>query len=176
MNKIIKLCAIFLILATVTLSTTSCGFLTAGLFESILGEGDGDGELSAEEEFYQLVYDTKLLIDRVSLSVSDNWHSAVYENGFNGDINQAISEAKQNEEAAILTIEQNSQRISELYRQLRDDYSDILYNAQEVMTAYNAYYSSALETDGKSYDFYTSTTQSTMLELSVALRNYNTEL
>ena len=177
MKKIIKLLAVSIVIATVMLSSTSCGLLTAGIFETLLNDGyNGEDILSPEQEFYLLVSDTKTLLDDVSSTVCNNWYDALYENRFGGSSNEAIEDALESKEEDINTIHQNNDRIIELYQELRDSSSYILYDAQTVIVSYNAYYSATLEITSNTYDFYSSTTQSTRLELSIALKNYNVEL
>lgn len=178
MKRIIKLVSVTLILATVVLSTSSCGLLAAGLFDTILNGDTSSNEeaLSTEAEFYKLVGETKLLLDEVSNNVALYWYESLYENKHGGDAEDAIDKAMAENEEKIALIHENDTRIIELYRTMVDDYSDMEYAAADVMGSYNAYFSSVLEVGGKTYEFYSSSTQNCMLTLSVSLRNYYVEL
>ena len=173
MKKFIKLLAVSLVLATLMLSSTSCGLLTAGIFESLVNDGT-DQALSTEEQFYYLVLDTKELLDEVSCDINNRWYMAVYED--NGNANAVIETLLEEKKDVINTINSNNEQIIELYREIRDSGSYILYDAQSVIISYNAYYASTLEVSNKTYEFYSSTTQSTSLDLSIALKNYYVEL
>ena len=175
MKKIIKLLAVSLVLATVMLSSTSCGLLTAGIFESLANDS-ADDALSTEEQFYYLVSDTKELLDKVSGDVNGNWYGAIYNGDFDGNMDKAIESAFNENEKNITNIKSNNEQIIELYREIRDSGSYILYDAQSVIISYNAYYASTLEVSNKTYEFYSSTTQSTSLDFSIALKNYYVEL
>ena len=115
MKKIIKLIAIALVLATVVLSTSSCGLLAAGLFDTILND-DSESELSAEEEFYSLVGETKLLLDEVSSDINTYWYENLSEGKHGKDAEAAIENAKSKNEENISKIRENDERIIELYR------------------------------------------------------------
>ncbi len=176
MKRIIKLISVALILATVVLSTSSCGLLATGLFETLLGGNSDEEVISPEQEFYELVGETKLLLDKVSNDVNVYWYESLYENKYNGDIDDAIDKAMAENQENIDLIYKNDARIVELYQTMVDDYSSMEYAAAEVIGSYNAYFSAVLEVGGKTYEFYSGSTQNCMLTLSVSLRNYYVEL
>ena len=172
MKKAIK-AVIALILITVTvISTSSCSLLAP----IILGESSNDdSELTAEEELYELVNSHTELLDSLSADIITNWNGYIYNKKYNS-IQAAFNAAIEENEETVNNIYDNDEKIVLLYQGIRDDYSDMSYSAQELVTAYNAYYTAVLDAQGRSYEFYTATIQQTRYSLAFALKNYYTEM
>ena len=161
MKNFIKSTVTALLLAAIVMSTASCGIVS-----NIFG-GNKD------EQFYELVYDTQILLDELGNYIYSNWSDCIYEEKFDGDINEAIEDAFDDNEEMVDIILANNEEIERLYKKVKD--GDLGSEAKDVMTAYNDYYALVMEDQG-SFNSYSAALQPARRALSSALKSYKMEL
>ena len=107
-----KLIALILSLILLSLSLVSC-FNPIGIIEGIVDP------TRKEREYHDLVSETKDIIDDIGDDIYNNWYDAIYRDKFNGDINEAISQALKDNKHNIEMVYENNEQIKELYSEVR---------------------------------------------------------
>ena len=131
------------------------------------------GSSVEEQEFYNLVDETKDLLDIVADDIYSNWYDAIYKDKFNDNINLAILAAQIDNEENLATIEENTTEIKNLYKQVKE--GKLNSEAKAVMQAYNDYYTLVVEVSG-SFTSYSASKETCKKELASALDDYSFEL
>jgi hypothetical protein len=120
-----------------------------------------------------MVLETQDLLDIVADDIYDYWYDCIYKDKYREDITYAVSCAKSDNKDNLSKIEENNQRIKELYADIKD--SDLKAEVKAVMQAYNDYYSLVVEVSG-SFTTYSANKESYKKELSSALKDLSFEL
>ncbi len=161
MKKFFRILVSLLALTALLLSFCSCGIIS-----NILTAGD-------EEKFYDLVSDTKDLLDVLADDIYKNWYDSIYEDKFDSDIDKAIDEAFEDNDFEFDLILENTIQIEDLYKSIKD--GRLSDEAKDVMQAYNEYYGIVIEVSGSFNDFQ-DTKEPAKKALASALKNYNSEM
>lgn len=162
MKRIFKKIGLFIALC---LSFTSLFNVGCGAFEP-----DLSGKI---QEFYDTVVISQGCLDAYADDIYENWHDAIYEDEFWGDINLAIAAAKRDNAANILTIEENDEKISSLYKEIRE--SEFKDEIKDVMSAYSDYYEFVINVSG-SYNSFSASKETLKKELASALKDLHMEI
>lgn len=125
-----------------------------------------------EEEFYNEVDLTRTLLDLVADDIYEYWYECIYEDKYREDISYAVSCALSDNEATIDLIEDNTIKIKELYKEVKD--GKLGDECKAVMQAYNDYYALVVEVSG-SFNSYSANKETCKKELSTALKNLSFE-
>ena len=126
-----------------------------------------------EEEFYNLVDETKDLLDIVADDIYSYWYDCIYEDKYLENISYAVACAKSDNEENINTIEENTTKIKDLYKEIKD--GKLGSEAKAVMQAYNDYYTLVVEVSG-SFQSYSASKETCKKELASALDDFSFEL
>ena len=126
-----------------------------------------------EEEFYNLVDETKDLLDIVADDIYSYWYDCIYEDMYFEDISFAVLCAQIDNEANLNTIEENTTKIKDLYKQIRE--GKLSSEAKAVMQTYNDYYTLVVEVSG-SFQAYSASKETCKKELASALDDLSFEL
>ena len=157
MKKILKLCIVAMLVVSTVLSTASCGIIS-GILRN-----------DKETEFYNTVLESQGLLDELADDIYENWYDAIYNDKFDSDINKAIAAAFKEHEADLEIIYENDDIIVDLYKDIRD--GKLKSEAEEVMEAYNEYYTIVVECSG-SFNSYSEEKEPAKKALAKALKNY----
>lgn len=164
MKKIVSfVLALTMLFCTFVLS--SCGSSSSGSVEQ--------SKMQKEEEFYNLVDDTKDLLDIVADDIYSYWYDCIYEDKYLENITYAVACAKSDNEANLNTIEENTTKIKKLYKEIKEGKSSS--EAKAVMQAYNDYYTLVVEVSG-SFNSYSASKETCKKELASALDDFSFEL
>ena len=131
------------------------------------------GSNKKEEEFYNLVDETKDLLDIVADDIYSYWYDCIYEDKYREDISYAVACAKSDNEENINTIEENTTKIKDLYTKIKD--GKLASEAKAVMQAYNDYYTLIVEVSG-SFNSYSASKETCKKELASAIDDFSFEL
>ena len=126
-----------------------------------------------EEEFYNLVDETKELLDTVADDIYSYWYDCIYEDKYLDNINYAIACAKNDNKDNLDTIEANTEKIKTLYKGVKD--GKLSAEIKAVMQAYNDYYTLVVEISG-SFNSYSASKETCKKELASALDDLSFEL
>ena len=126
-----------------------------------------------EEEFYNLVDETKDLLDIVADDIYSYWYDCIYEDKYLDNISYAVACAQSDNEANLNTIEENTTKIKDLYKQIKE--GKLSSEAKVVMQAYNDYYTLVVEVSG-SFQSYSASKETCKKELASALDDLSFEL
>lgn len=126
-----------------------------------------------EEKFYNLVDETKDLLDIVADDIYSYWYDCIYDDKYGEDISYAVACAKNDNEANLNTIEENTTKIKDIYKQIKE--GKLSSEAKDVMQAYNDYYTLVVEVSG-SFKSYSETKESCKKELASALDDFSFEI
>ena len=140
---------------------------------SSCGSNSGSSNTQKEEEFYNLVDETKDLLDIVADDIYSYWYDCIYEDKYREDISYAVACAKSDNEENINTIEKNTTKIKDLYKQIKD--GKLSSEAKAVMQAYNDYYTLIVEVSG-SFNSYSASKETCKKELASAIDDFSFEL
>ena len=122
-----------------------------------------------EEEFYNLVDETKDLLDIVADDIYSYWYDCIYKDKYRKDISYAVACAKSDNEENINTIEKNTTKIKDLYKQIKE--GKLSSEAKAVMQAYNDYYTLIVEVSG-SFNSYSASKETCKKELASAIDDF----
>ena len=125
------------------------------------------------EEFYNLVCESQQALDAVADDIYDNWHGAIYDNDFSGNINIAIYRAQLDNEENLTLIDENDVKIQDLYKEVKD--SKYSSEIKDVMHAYSDYYEFVVNVSG-SFNTYKAQKEELKKELASSLKNLQFEL
>ena len=131
------------------------------------------GSNKKEKEFYNLVDETKDLLDIVADDIYSYWYDCIYKDKYREDISYAVACAKSDNEENINTIEENTTKIKDLYKEIKD--GKLGSEAKAVMQAYNDYYTLVVEVSG-SFNSYSASKETCKKELASALDDFSFEL
>ena len=163
MKKIVSLVlavsALFCTLIVASCDSTSSGITASGT--------------QKEEEFYNLVDETKDLLDIVADDIYSYWYDCIYEDKYREDISYAVACAKSDNEENINTIEENTTKIKDLYKEIKD--GKLGSEAKAVMQAYNDYYTLIVEVSG-SFNSFSASKETCKKELASAIDDFSFEL
>ena len=126
-----------------------------------------------EKEFYDLVDETKDLLDTVADDIYSYWYDCIYNDKYLENISYAVACAKKDNQTNIDTIEANTSKIKDLYKQIKD--GKLGTEAKAVMQAYNDYYTLVIEVSG-SFNSYSASKETCKKELASALDDFSFEL
>ena len=133
----------------------------------------GSSNTQKEKEFYNLVDETKDLLDIVADDIYSYWYDCIYKDKYREDISYAVACAKSDNAENINTIEKNTTKIKDLYKQIKD--GKLSSEAKEVMQAYNDYYTLIVEVSG-SFKSYSESKETCKKELASAIDDFSFEL
>ena len=153
--------------AFILLATVLC------LVGCLTGCGSQGDRLEKEKEFCDLVEQTQELLDDIADTIYSNWHGAIYDDEFYGDINRAIAAAVVAHQEDLDVIEQNDVRIKELYQSVRE--GDLSTECKAIMQCYNDYYEFVVNVSG-SFNSFSADKETLKKALASAIRNLNMEL
>lgn len=159
MKKIVSLALV--------LSTLLCAFALASC------SSNQKSSNQIEEEFYNLVDETKDLLDIVADDIYSYWYDCIYEDKYRENISYAVACAKSDNEENINTIEENTTKIKDLYKEIKD--GKLGSEAKSVMQAYNDYYTLIIEVSG-SFNSYSESKETCKKELASAIDDFYFEL
>jgi HD superfamily phosphohydrolase len=131
------------------------------------------GSNKKEEEFYNLVDETKELLDVVADDIYSYWYDCIYEDKYRENITYAVACAKSDNEENINTIEENTTKIKDLYKEIKD--RKLGSEAKAVMQAYNDYYTLIVEVSG-SFKSFSASKETCKKELASAIDDFSFEL
>ena len=131
------------------------------------------GKTEKEEVFYNLVDETKDLLDIVADDIYSYWYDCIYKDKYLENISYAVACAKEDNETNINTIEENTTKIKELYKEIKD--GSLGSEAKAVMQAYNDYYALIVEVSG-SFNSYSTSKETCKKELASAIDDFSFEL
>ena len=126
-----------------------------------------------EEEFYTIVDETKDLLDIVADDIYSYWYDCIYKDKYLENISYAVACAKSDNKENINTIEENTTKIKDLYKEIKD--GKLGSEAKAVMQAYNDYYTLVVEVSG-SFNSYSASKETCKKELASALDDFSFEL
>ena len=126
-----------------------------------------------EEEFYNLVDETKELLDTVADDIYSYWYDCIYKDKYLEDISYAVACAKRDNQDNLNTIEANTTKIKSLYKEVKD--GKLSAEIKAVMQAYNDYYTLVVEVSG-SFNSYSASKETCKKELASALDDLSFEL
>lgn len=164
MKKIVSL-MLALIMLSFTFVISSC--------DLNLNEISEQSSTQKEEEFYHLVDETKDLLDVVADDIYSYWYDCIYKDKYHDSIDFAIASALSDNEENINTIEENTTKIKDLYKEIKD--GKLGSEAKAVMQAYNDYYTLVVEVSG-SFNSYSASKETCKKELASALDDFSFEL
>ncbi len=130
----------------------------------------GENEL---EKFHSKVSECQELLDSVADDIYSNWHAAVYEDEFEGDIDVAILSAQIDHSDDLDAIEVLDSEISKLFKEVKDGKQGRL--AKEVMSAYSDYYEFVVNVSG-SFNSFSADKENLKKELASVLKDLSYEL
>ena len=130
-------------------------------------------KIPKEEEFYNIVDQTKDLLDIVADDIYSYWYNCIYKDMYLNDISFAVASAKIDNEANINIIEENTTKIKALYKEIKD--GKLSTEAKAVMQAYNDYYTLIVEVSG-SFKSYSESKETCKKELASAIDDFSFEL
>lgn len=162
-----KLIALTLALVCLTLSMSSCATLTIGtlLFSKLNSTED-------EIEFYNLVWESKQMLDNTSDDLYEYWGDYIYDDKYDS-ADDAIAAAMKKNEDEVQALLENDEAIKELYREVRDGkYAD---EVEAVMEAYSDYYT-FLMSESWTYNEFSGRRGDLSNALASALRKLEMEL
>ena len=123
--------------------------------------------------FHDRVAESQDLLDAVADDIYNNWHSAIYDDEFNEDINLAILSAQIDHDEDLQRIEFLDQEITELFKKVKDGkHSELV---KDVMSAYSDYYEFVVNVSG-SFNSYSAEKETLKKELASALKDLSYEL
>ena len=128
---------------------------------------------SGEEEFYNLVDETKDLLDIVADDIYTYWYDCIYKDKYLNNISYAVACAQSDNEANLNIIEENTTKIKNLYKEIKE--GKLSSEAKAVMQAYNDYYTLVVEVSG-SFNSYSASKETCKKELASALDDFSFEL
>ena len=117
--------------------------------------------------------ETKDLLDIVADDIYSYWYDCIYEDKYREDISYAVACAKSDNEENINTIEKNTTKIKDLYKQIKE--GKLSSEAKAVMQAYNDYYTLIVEVSG-SFNSYSASKETCKKELASAIDDFSFEL
>ena len=164
MKKIVSLMLVLIMLSS-SIALSSCDINMIGNSEQ--------SSTQKEEEFYYLVDETKDLLDIVADDIYSYWYDCIYKDKYRDDINYAILCAQVDNEENINTIEENTTKIKDLYKEIKN--GKLGSEAKAVMQAYNDYYTLVIEVSG-SFNTYSANKETCKKELASALDDFSFEL
>lgn len=126
-----------------------------------------------EEEFYNLVDKTKDLLDIVADDIYSYRYDCIYEDKYLENVSYAVACAQSDNEANLNTIEENTTKIKDLYKQIKE--GELSSDSKAAMQAYNDYYTLVIEVSG-SFNSYAANKETCKKELASALDDFSFEL
>ena len=133
-------------------------------------KGDANSKIT---EFYNLVSESKKLLDDIADDYYTYWYEAIYKNKYLGDINIALTIAESANTTKINTVKSNDGLIKTAYQSAKSEkYEAIL---REVMTTYSDYYEFVINISG-SFNSYSSGKETKKKALATALKSLSFEI
>ena len=156
-----------------TFVLTSCDSNSGSNVEQSNSSNVEQSNTQKEKEFYNLVDETKDLLDIVADDIYSYWYDCIYKDKYLENISYAVACAKSDNESNLNTIEENTTKIKDLYKQIRE--GKLSSEAKAVMQAYNDYYTLVVEVSG-SFKSYSASKETCKKELASALDDFSFEL
>lgn len=125
-----------------------------------------------EKEFYNLVDETKDLLDVVADDIYSYWYDCIYEKKYS-DVSVAVAYAQVDNAQNINTIKDNTVKIKNLYQEVKK--GKLSSEAKAVMQAYNDYYTLVIEVSG-SFKSFSASKETCKKELASTLDDFSFEL
>ena len=173
MKKIVSL-VLALTMLFCALVLSSCGSNSGGNVEQSNTQNSVEqSNTQKEEEFYNLVDQTKDLLDIVADDIYSYWYDCIYNDKYLDNISYAVNCAKRDNESNLNTIEENTTKIKNLYKEIKE--GKLNSEAKAVMQAYNDYYTLVVEVSG-SFKSYSESKETYKKELASALDDFSFEL
>lgn len=135
--------------------------------------GCGLGESKNLSVFHEKLTESQELLDSVADTIYTNWYDAIYEDEFNGDIDQAILAAQIDHSDDLEQIEALDAEIGELFGKLKDGKNGDL--VKDVMSAYSDYYEFVVNVSG-SFNTYSADKETLKKEFASILKDLSYEL
>lgn len=166
-----KFLVMVLCVCLIIFNFSSCGLIGLGAIGLV--SCIGEAAQNDEQEFYDLVYESKELLDIVGDDIYNYWYDCIYYDAYLDSIDYAIACAQEDNADNIEKIIENDAKIKEKYKDVKDgDCSD---EVKDVMQAYNEYYSFVIEVSG-SFNTYSASKETLKKNLATALKNLSFEL
>lgn len=152
---------------------SACNKNTNGDDSLSAGENDIQSKTQKEEEFYNIVDETKALLDVVADDIYSYWYDCIYEDKYLEDVSYAVLCAQVDNVENLSTIEENTTKIKTLYKEIKD--GKLSSEVKAVMQSYNDYYTFVVEVSG-SFNSYSASKETCKKELASALDDLSFEL
>lgn len=127
------------------------------------------GNSNKVNSFYETVSESQVLLDSVADDIYTNWHDAIYNDEFDGDIDIAVLSAQTDHESDLEQIEILDSEIAELFADVKSDKNNGAL-IKEIMSAYSKYYEFVVNVSG-SFDNYSANQENLKKELASLLRD-----
>ena len=151
-----------------------CLVLMALIIVPMALTGCGEEDYSAKiEKFYATVKQSQSCLDEIADDIYDNWHDAIYNKKFGGDINKAVYYAQLDNQSNFSAVETNEPVIHDLYKEIKD--SELSTEIKEVMVAYSDYYEFVVNVSG-SYESFSANKENLKKDLASALKHLEMEM
>ena len=131
------------------------------------------GAKSNLQDFYDTVSEVQGLLDIVADDIYTNWHDAIYEDEFDGDINTAILMAQIENSENLSQIDELDKGIADVFKKVKDGKEGDL--AKEIMSAYSDYYEFVVNVSG-SFKTFSAKKETLKKELASLLKDLSYEL
>lgn len=136
-------------------------------------ESTEDPMVAKLQQFYDLVSESRGLLDEIADDIYGNWYDAIYNDKYSGNINLAIAYAFSDHEADVDRVEELDGQIAELFKEVKE--SDCSSQIKAVMSAYSDYYEFVINVSG-SFKSFSADKETLKKELASALKELSFEL
>ena len=141
--------------------------------ETIQGSTSEEQTMTNEQKFYEVVDETRILLDEVADDIYSCWYDAIYKDEYYGSIDVAIAYAKSINKENLDTIALNDETITSFYKEVKD--GTLSKEVKEVLHTYSDYYEFVVNVSG-SFNSFSSAKESKKKALATALKNLSYEL
>ena len=129
--------------------------------------------MTSEQKFYEVVDETRILLDEVADDIYSCWYDAIYNDEYYGSINIAIAYAQSINKENLDTIALNDETITAFYKEVKD--GALSKEVKEVLHTYSDYYEFVVNVSG-SFNSFSAGKESKKKALATALKNLSYEL
>ena len=163
--NILKRTFVFTLAVILLLGMTGCADILSLVMENY--------SIAPVQEFYDLVRESQGLLDAVADTIYDNWHGAVYNDEFDGNINMALYAAQMEHEEDLARIEELDALITESFKTAKT--AECEDQVKAVMSAYSEYYEFVVNVSG-SFNSFSASSESLKKNLASTLKELSFEL